>query len=168
MTCAIHYCTLVNIYTAVGAFMRTTHENGAIATIDHQRWCYCYFLHPFTLENAFDPPACMFSYRAAEADRSTTRKIPWSCRHLSLPMSFFRCTHNNGVITTVDRKRCRLNGFVYEWSLDNDVKSPLCVLVSSDGGRLQHSRRNFSPLPTFFSVSEVCSCNSRQRGYYHG
>ena len=85
--------------SASGLFLPTTHENEAIASIDHQRCRYYCFLHPSTLESSRSNLRCVFLNRAVEADRSMTSAIACPYRHLSRHRSY--CVagiHDNNAI----------------------------------------------------------------------
>ena len=64
------FLTLADHYLGVGAFF--SHENGAITTTYHQRWCHYGFMYPCALDGAVNAPPCRrVSSRGARLQHGT-------------------------------------------------------------------------------------------------
>ena len=154
-------------------FLPTTHENGPISTIYHQRWRYYNFLRPPTLENPVELAACtLVSSRRGRSRYDTRDSLPLPTLVAASRICFFAIT-TTGLLRLLllhdgRPKPLSFKFVMYSWSLDNDFKSPVCMLVTSRGGRLQDGRRHSLTLSTFFSVLKFFPVTHHNRGYFRG
>ena len=72
------FLTLADIYLGVRVFFSLlVQDNGAIRTIHHHSPRYYYFLHPCTLDNDMEPPACtLLSSRGTRLQHGTPDYLP--------------------------------------------------------------------------------------------